>query len=190
MMPLGELTKDDSRNVARSARLKTAEKEESMEICFVPDKDYGRFLTKANLVQKHQGEIVNLHGHVLGHHDGIEFFTIGQRKGLHLSSSKPLYVIELDASSNRVIVGDESALDRDQFHVERCNWIPYDAPPESLEVAAKIRYNHPGTLATVIPNGSGGAAVKLHTPQRAITPGQACVFYQNDLVVGGGWITR
>jgi tRNA-specific 2-thiouridylase len=190
LMPLGELTKDETREVAREAHLKTAEKEESMEICFVPDKDYGKFLEKAHLVEKHRGEIVNLQGQVLGHHDGIEFFTIGQRKGLHISSPKPLYVIELDPTSNRVIVGDETALDRDVFNIERCSWIPYDTPPESIEVTAKIRYNHPGTAATVTPSANGGAKVKLHVPQRAITPGQACVFYQEDLVVGGGWISR
>ena len=190
MFPLGEKTKSDTREVARQCQLKTADKEESMEICFVPDNNYGGFLQQANLVQKHRGEIVDLHGHMLGHHDGIEFYTIGQRKGLGLSSPKPLYVIELDAEHNRVVVGDDSALDRDEFTVERCNWIPFAAPPAQLEVTAKIRYNHPGTPATVTQSGNGAAKVKLHTPQRAITPGQAAVFYQDDLVVGGGWITR
>jgi len=190
LFPLGELTKTDTRCVARQNELKTADKEESMEICFVPDKDYGRFLQQADLVRKHRGEIVNLQGQVLGQHEGIEFYTIGQRKGLGLSSAKPLYVVELDAVNNRVVVGDESALDRDQFFVERCNWIPYETPPDTLEVTAKIRYNHPGTPATVIPQTNGRAEVKLHVPQRAITPGQACVFYQDDLVVGGGWIMR
>jgi len=160
-----------------------------MEICFVPDNDYGRFLQQAKLVERHRGEIVNLQGRVLGHHDGIEFYTIGQRKGLGLSSPKPLYVIELDPGANRVVVGDDSELERDQFIADRCNWIPYDAPPASLEVTAKIRYNHPGTPATVTLIGGERATVKLHTPQRAITPGQAAVFYQDDLVLGGGWIT-
>jgi tRNA-specific 2-thiouridylase len=190
IMPLGELTKSETREVARHCNLKTAEKEESMEICFVPDKDYGKFLAKAGLAEKHKGEIVNLHGQVLGYHEGIELFTIGQRKGLHISSPKPLYVIDLDASQNRVVVGDESALDRDEFNVERCNWIPFNEPPGSLDVLAKIRYNHPGAIATVTPLTDGKAKVKLHQAQRAITPGQACVFYQDDLVVGGGWITR
>ena len=188
LFPLGEMTKTDTRCVARENDLKTADKEESMEICFVPDKDYGRFLQQAKLAEKHRGDIVNLHGQVLGQHEGIEFYTIGQRKGLGLSSPKPLYVIELDAANNRVVVGDDTALDRDEFEVQRCNWIPFDAPPESLEVTAKIRYNHPGTPATVMPQANGGARVKLHEAQRAITPGQACVFYQEDLVVGGGWI--
>jgi tRNA-specific 2-thiouridylase len=190
LFPLGELTKSDTREIARDCDLKTADKEESMEICFVPDKDYGGFLQQANLVQKHPGDIVDVHGRVLGRHDGIEFYTIGQRKGLGLSSPKPLYVVELDAQNNRVIVGDESMLDRAEFRVERCNWIPWDTPPASIEATAKIRYNHPGTAATITPTANGGARVKLHTSQRAITPGQACVFYQDDLVLGGGWIVR
>ncbi len=190
LFPLGEKTKSDTRAVARHCELKTADKEESMEICFVPDNDYGKFLQEANLVQKHRGEIVDLHGRVLGHHAGIEFYTIGQRKGLGISSLRPLYVIELDAQNNRVIVGDDSALDRDEFTVERCNWIPFDKLTAPIEVTAKIRYNHLGTAATVTPLGAGRAKVKLQEPQRAITPGQAAVFYQDDLVVGGGWIMR
>ena len=190
MFPLGEKTKSDTREVARHCNLKTADKEESMEICFVPDNNYGKFLQQANLAEKHRGEIVDLHGHVLGHHDGIEFYTIGQRKGLGITTPKPVYVVELDAENNRVVVGDETALDRDEFIVDRCNWIPFDEPPEQIEVTAKIRYNHPGTAATVLPIDRNRAKVKLHTPQRAITPGQAAVFYQDDLVVGGGWICR
>jgi tRNA-specific 2-thiouridylase len=190
LFPLGEKTKSDTREVARHCNLKTADKEESMEICFVPDNNYGGFLQQANLVQKTRGEIVDVHGHVLGQHDGIAFYTIGQRKGLGISSAKPLYVIELDAENNRVVVGDDSALDRDEFTVQNCNWIPWENPPASIEVTAKIRYNHPGTAATVTPLPQGQARVKLHIAQRAVTPGQAAVFYQDDLVVGGGWITR
>ena len=190
LFPLGDLTKPETREVARSCQLKTADKEESMEICFVPDKNYGAFLTTAGLVQKHRGEIVDTAGRVLGHHDGIEFYTIGQRKGLGISSPKPLYVIDLDPASNRVIVGDDDALDRDEFVVDRCNWIPFDEPPASFEALTKIRYNHPGTDATITPLPHGRARVKLHIPQRAVTPGQACVFYQEDLVLGGGWIAR
>lgn len=190
LMPLGEMTKSDSRDVARQSCLKTADKEESMEICFVPDKDYKRFLTMTDSVQVHRGEIVDLQGNVIGHHDGIEFYTIGQRKGLGLTTPKPVYVVDLDAQNNRVIVGDDSDLERATFRVERCNWIPMEKPEGPLEVSAKIRYNHPGTPATVIPLENGEAEVRLHLPQRAITPGQACVFYQDDLVVGGGWIKR
>jgi len=189
LFPLGEKTKQDTRELARDCQLKTADKEESMEICFVPDKDYGKFLSAANLARRHRGDIVDLRGQVIGRHDGIEFFTIGQRKGLGISSPKPLYVIELDAARNRVVVGDDSALERERFEVERCNWIAFDEPPEEMTVSAKIRYNHPGTSATIRTLPGGGASVTLHQPQRAITPGQACVFYDGDLVVGGGWIT-
>ncbi|MGA2853476.1 MAG: tRNA 2-thiouridine(34) synthase MnmA [Verrucomicrobiota bacterium] len=190
LFPVGGQTKSDTREAARRRNLKTAGKRESMEICFVPDNDYGKFLQSANLVQKHRGEIVDLHGHVLGHHDGIEFYTIGQRKGLRISAPKPLYVIELDSANNRVIVGDDSALDRDEFTATNCNWHPFDKLAGPIEVTAKIRYNHPGTPATVTPTGDGSVSVKLHTAQRAITPGQAAVFYQDDLVVGGGWLAR
>jgi tRNA-specific 2-thiouridylase len=190
IFPLGEKTKSDTREVARHCNLKTADKEESMEICFVPDNNYGGFLQSANLVQKQRGDIVDLHGHVLGKHDGIAFYTIGQRKGLGITTSKPVYVVELDAENNRVVVGDDSALDRDEFIADRCNWHPFDKLTEPIEVTAKIRYNHPGAAATLIPLENNKVKVKLHTPQRAITPGQAAVFYQDDLVVGGGWIMR
>ena len=190
LFPLGEKTKSDTRDVARHCRLKTAEKTESMEICFVPDNDYGKFLQTANLAQSHRGEIVDAAGRVLGHHDGIEFYTVGQRKGLGITSPTPLYVLDLEPETNRVVVGDDSALARDTFRVNPCNWIPFDQLEGPLEVTAKIRYNHPGTSATLTPTGYGRAEVKLHEPQRAITPGQAAVFYQDDLVVGGGWIER
>jgi tRNA-uridine 2-sulfurtransferase len=188
LFPLGDLRKQETRDVAREARLKTAEKPESMEICFVPDNDYGRFLEQARLVQRHRGDIVDLTGRVLGQHDGIEFYTIGQRRGLRVASERPLYVIDLDPEHNRVIVGDDEALQQDAFVVDRCNWIPFDQPSAPVEVTARIRYNHPGIGATVTPLPQGRASVRLHQPQRAVTPGQACVFYQDDLVVGGGWI--
>ncbi|HEV2455954.1 MAG TPA: tRNA 2-thiouridine(34) synthase MnmA [Verrucomicrobiae bacterium] len=190
MFPLGEKTKSDTRAVARHCNLKTADKEESMEICFVPDNNYGGFLQQANLVQKHRGDIVDLRGQVLGHHDGIEFYTIGQRRGLGITTPEPVYVVELDAENNRVVVGDGAALDRAEFTASNCNWIPFDRLKEPIEVTAKIRYNHPGAPATVSPSENGCVKVKLHSPQRAITPGQAAVFYQDDLVVGGGWIAR
>lgn len=190
MFPLGEKTKSDTREVARHCHLKTADKVESMEICFVPDNDYGGFLRQSKLVENTRGDIVDIHGRVLGQHEGVAFYTIGQRKGLGISSAKPLYVVELDAGRNRVVVGDDSLLARAEFTVRDCNWIPWETPPANCEVTVKIRYNHPGTAATVTFLDSGRAQVKLTEPQRAITPGQAAVFYQEDLVVGGGWICR
>jgi tRNA-specific 2-thiouridylase len=190
MFPLGEKTKSDTREVARGCQLKTADKEESMEICFVPDNDYGGFLQKAGLAKPHRGDIVDLQGRVLGQHEGIEFYTIGQRRGLRIAAPNPLYVVDLDVANNRVIVGGEADLARDAFYVSRCNWIPFDSPAEPLEVTVKIRYNHAGTPARVTPLGNGRAEVKLAESRRAVTPGQAAVFYQDDVVVGGGWIER
>jgi tRNA-uridine 2-sulfurtransferase len=189
MFPLGEKTKSDTREVARNCQLKTADKEESMEICFVPDNDYGRFLRQAKLVEKHRGEIVDVHGKVLGHHEGIEFYTIGQRKGLGVAAPRPLYVLELDAARNRVIVGDDAAaLEKQEFVAERCNWIAFDTLAGPTEATVKIRYNHSGAPGTLIPQSDGRVSVKLHAPQRAVTPGQAAVFYTDELVLGGGWI--
>ena len=190
LFPLGELTKSDSREVARDCSLRTADKEESMEICFVPDNDYRGFLTQSKLVGVDPGDIVDLQGKVLGRHDGVAFYTIGQRRGLGLSSPEPLYVLELDAKLNRVVVGPVDALDKPSFIIDRCNWIPFEHLKEPIEVTAKIRYNHPGTLAVVTPLEGQRARVDLSVPQRAITPGQACVLYQDDLVVGGGWILK
>lgn len=190
IFPLGEKTKADTRGVARHCQLKTADKEESMEICFVPDNDYGGFLQEAGLVASHRGEIRDLNGRTLGFHNGIEFFTIGQRRGLGISAAAPLYVVDLDPRTNRVIVGDESHLEKSTFFVDRCNWVPFETPCGPLKVTTKIRYNHPGAVALVTPLENGRAKVELQIPQRAITPGQAAVFYDDDLVVGGGWIAR
>ena len=126
----------------------------------------------------------------MGRHQGIEFFTIGQRRGLRIAAPAPLYVLDLDPARNRVVVGPASELARDSFTLERCNWIPWEAPAGPVEAVVKIRYNHPGTPAVVTPLEGGRARVKLREPQRAITPGQAGVVYQDDLVLGGGWIER
>jgi len=190
VFPLGDLTKEKSRELASKYNLKTARKQESQEICFVPDGDYARFLSKSGLTTEQKGEIVDLSGKVLGYHQGVHLFTIGQRKGIKIPAPKPYYVVDIDVENNRIIVGDQQDLVSDRLKVERCNWIMFENPPPKLEVIAKIRYNHPGAPATVIPQQDGTAEVRFHTPQRAITPGQACVFFIDDLVVGGGWIAR
>ena len=184
LMPVGDLSKDETRAIAAKLGLKTATKVESQEICFVPDKDYGRFLQESAHVPDRPGEIVTTAGKVIGAHSGVQYFTIGQREGLKLGGQKtPLYVVALDAAKNRVIVGPAPELLRTEFKVTNSSWLAIEPPTGPVEVTVKIRYNHPGCPATV-----EQGIVKLHEPQRAITPGQAAVFYQDDLVLGGGWI--
>jgi tRNA-specific 2-thiouridylase len=162
---------------------------DSQEICFVPDKDYGRFLRDGAKLPDNKGEIVLKNGQVLGHHDGIQYFTIGQREGLRLGGQPtPLYVVALDAATNRVIVGPAEDLFRGEFEVANLNWLSIDAPAEPLEVTVKIRYNHKGCPAVLERAGGERVRVRLIEPQRAVTPGQAAVFYRDDLVIGGGWI--
>lgn len=190
LMPLGHQTKAQTRQQALRLGLATATKDQSMEICFAAGLDYARFLLEQQLVAPHPGQIVDLQGRVLGQHEGIEFFTIGQRKGLRVAMGRPVYVVDLDPATNRVIVGDAAALERAELFLERCNWLTAEAPTGPLEVTAQIRYRHRAAPATVTPLGGGWAHVRFHQPQRAVTPGQACVLYQDDVVVGGGWIAR
>jgi tRNA-specific 2-thiouridylase len=188
VFPLGEMSKDEVRAVAQRVGLKTSGKAESQEVCFVPENDYRRFLRESAGVKDHRGEIVTRAGKVLGHHAGIHHFTIGQREGLNLGGlPRPVYVVELEAATNRVVVGEADELLRDSFEVANCVW-HVAAPAEPLEVTVKPRHQHPGARAFVQALAGNRARVRLPEPQRAITPGQAAVFYREDLVVGGGWI--
>ena len=189
MFPIGNMTKGETRAIAKEIGLKTYGKEESQEVCFVPENDYRRFLRESANMPDRKGEIVTREGRVLGHHNGIHNFTIGQREGLNLGGlPRPLYVIELEASSNRVIVGAAEELLRNEFEVANCVWHVAETG-KPIEVAVKPRHQHPGCRAVVEREDGGRAKVRLSEPQRAITPGQAAVFYQDDLVVGGGWIS-
>jgi tRNA-specific 2-thiouridylase len=191
LTPLGGMSKPAIREIARSLGLKVADKADSQEICFVPGNDYKAFL-RSHLGQEefHPGGIYDLEGNFLGEHEGIEMFTIGQRKGLPGGSAQPRYVVDLDPETNRVIVGSAEDLVSDDFEVDQVNWmLPRDSD-EPLEVTVKIRYSHPGTGATVTPLENGRARIQLHEPQKAVTPGQAAVIYDGDVVVGGGWICR
>lgn len=188
IFPLGNLNKSLTRNIAEKYNLKTATKQESQEICFVPDGDYAGFLEKSGYLEKNPGEIVDLNGRVLGRHNGIQYFTIGQRKGIKIAASKPLYVVKIDAVNNRVVVGSAEDLTKSSLIIERCNWISFERLDKELEVIAKIRYNHTGAKALVKPIDENRAIVEFYESQRAITPGQACVLYKDDVVIGGGWI--
>jgi tRNA-specific 2-thiouridylase len=194
LTPLGTMTKPQIRDIAHSLGLKVADKVDSQEICFVPGNDYKAFL-RAHLGEDefHRGEIYDVAGNFLGEHDGIEMFTIGQRRGLPGGSPRPRYVVDLDPATNRVIVGDADDLVCEDFEIDRVNWhnvAGIGDPGRSFEATVKIRYNHPGTRATVTPLENDRARVRLHDPQRAVTPGQAAVIYDDDVVLGGGWICR
>ncbi|MEI6084780.1 MAG: tRNA 2-thiouridine(34) synthase MnmA [Verrucomicrobiota bacterium] len=188
LFPLGEMTKPEVRAIAQEIGLKTYGKQESQEVCFVPENDYRKFLRETAGVTDNRGEIVTKAGKVLGHHAGIHNFTIGQREGLNLGGQpRPLYVLELVPATNRVVVGSSDELLRDSFEVENCVW-QGTAPESPLEITVKPRHQHPGARAFVQALAGNRAVVRLPEPQRAITPGQAAVFYCDDLVVGGGWI--
>jgi tRNA-specific 2-thiouridylase len=173
--------------------LKVAYKIDSQEICFVPGNDYKAFL-RSHLGENefHRGEIYDVDGNFISEHDGIEMFTIGQRKGLPGGSPRPRYVVDLDPATNRVVVGDADDLVCDEFEIDRVNWHPITAGADhgAFEATVKIRYNHPGTVATITPLENERARVRLHEPQRAVTPGQAAVIYNGQVVLGGGWICR
>jgi tRNA-specific 2-thiouridylase len=207
LTPLGKMTKPQIREIAHSLGLKVADKVDSQEICFVPGNDYKAFL-RSHLGENefHRGEIYDVAGNFLGEHNGIELFTIGQRKGLPGGSPRPRYVVDLDPATNRVIVGDADDLVTDEFEIDQVNWHPVTRMgyrnheqtagvidfgySQEIEVTVKIRYSHPGTRATLTQLEDGRAHVRLHDPQRAVTPGQAAVFYDGDIVLGGGWICR
>jgi len=194
LTPLGGITKPEIRQIAHSLGLKVADKIDSQEICFVPGNDYKAFLrSHLDETEFRCGEIYDVDGNFLGEHHGIELFTIGQRKGLPGGSPRPRYVVDLDPKTNRVIVGDGDDLLCDEFEIDRVNWHPVadtDNVGSSFEATVKIRYSHPGTPATVTPLGNDRARVRLHESQRAVTPGQAAVIYDDDVVLGGGWICR
>jgi len=194
--PLGELSKEEVRAIAHRAALPVADKPESMELCFVPNGNYVQFIhayaSESKLpVASGDGEIVTESGEVLGRHNGIHNFTIGQRKGLGFSAGKPLYVLAIERESNRVIVGDDDSLRTTTFEIENVNWVCIAEPAAPVRAAVKIRHKHEPSLATVEALPGAHARIIFDTPQRAVTPGQAAVFYDREslqAVLGGGWI--
>lgn len=196
VFPLGDLEKEQVRDIARRYNLAVAEKDESQEICFVPDGDYAAFVERHSneIVEQRRefspGEIVDVDGKKLGNHPGIHCYTIGQRRGLGIAHTAPLYVLELRPEDNTVVVGERGRLRKRLCRITGPNWISIPDLTEPVRVQAKIRSRHEAAPATISPMRDGGVKVMFEEPQTAITPGQACVFYQGEVVVGGGWISR
>src|ERR1700677_1987005 len=193
LFPLGEMQKSAVRQMAAEAGLAVAQKSDSQEICFIPGGDYNAFL-KAYLDEQNEalpdtaGELVSTSGEVIGHHEGIQSFTVGQRKGLGLTSPNPLYVLAIHPDSNQVTVGSDDGLFSRELFANRLNWISIPGLAEPIRVRVKVRHRHAPAMATLTRVDDHTVHALFDEPQRAITPGQSAVFYQEDEVVGGGWI--
>lgn len=189
IFPLGDYTKSDIRRMAKTFGLNVAEKEESQEICFVPDNDYGDFIRKRLDADRIEGgEIVTTDGNIIGRHKGLPFYTIGQRKGLGVSYEKPLYVSEIDVENNRLVVGENDSIMRKGVIVENVNWSIITPRDSSFRALVQIRYRHHASEAEITLIDNNTVKVIFDELQRAITPGQAAVFYLEDTLIGGGWI--
>ena len=186
--PIGELSKDAVRDVARRLGLPVAEKPDSQEICFVPDGDYAAFIERKTGDLESGGDIVTAAGEVLGRHHGVHRFTIGQRKGLGIAAPAPMYVLQLRPEEKAVVVGPRPELERTRLTASNVNWIAGTPPAGPLRVAAQIRHRHQPAAGTVSALDNNRASLEFDAPVLAITPGQAVVFYCDDDVVGGGWI--
>ncbi len=189
--PLGGLHKQQTRGLAQEYGLEIADKPDSQDICFVPNGSYTSVIEKLRPNAFIAGDIVHIDGKLLGHHRGIAYYTRGQRRGLGISSSDPLYVVRTDATTNQVIVGPESALAESVVYVSELNWLGSEDKEElknGLKVSVKLRSTTNPTSATIYLEENNSLKVLLEEPQRAITPGQACVIYDGERILGGGWI--
>lgn len=194
--PLGEMVKSEVREIIRKADAVTADKAESQEICFVPDGKYSEFIDR---YLEHEGraaevpeggEIVNTSGEVVGTHTGIHRYTIGQRRGLGIAHERPLYVVKIERAKNRILVGEAEDLDTGEFFAKGVNWIAFETPTEPVRAKVKVRYRHDPVMATIHPLADERARIVFDEPQRAVTPGQATIFYNGEEVVGGGWVMK
>lgn len=188
LFPLGEFRKEEVRKKALQLGLRVHDKPESQEICFIQEPSYHSFLTERLKESIDSGPILNKDGKVLGRHQGLPFYTIGQRRGLRLAKGKPLYVIGIDREKNALVVGEEKDAYSNTFRVDSVNWIVPHKITSSMNAQVKIRYNHPGSEAILSLRGDNEVEVRFQSPQKAITPGQAAVFYDEETVMGGGWI--
>lgn len=189
LMPAGQYTKDQIREIADNIHLSVAAKPDSQEICFIPDHDYAKFIRENSDEELPEGNFVDLDGNVLGRHKGITHYTIGQRKGLNLSMKRPVFVVEIRRPSNEVVLGDSGDVFSDTLRCDSLNWMAVDGlHGGEMQVTAKIRYSHKGAACTIKEAEDGVVECVFDEPQRAVTPGQAVVFYDGDYVIGGGVI--
>jgi tRNA-specific 2-thiouridylase len=184
LFPLGELSKDRARKIAAELGLPTNRRSESQDVCFIPDNDYRSFI--AQHISFQSGDIIDIKGKLLGQHEGLAQYTVGQRQGLGLNSGEPLYVIELDAAHNRLVVGSKDQLLHSVVLASQLNWVSGKAPDGPISIKAKVRYKAPEVAGELYLNE--GAELRFEEPQQAIAPGQSVVFYQDDFVLGGGII--
>lgn len=188
MFPLGDLNKTETRKMAAELGLSVANKPESQEICFVPNDDYKTFLAEKAPAMLTPGNIINTAGEILGKHKGLALYTIGQRKGLGIAAKQPLYVLKLDQTNNSVVVGFEDEIFSQELIATDLNFLLFDKLTVAMEVKAKVRYAAKEASAFIVPLDGDKVRVIFKDKQRAITPGQAVVFYQDDIVIGGGTI--
>lgn len=188
LFPLAGMEKEAVRKIAKDYDLPVATKPDSQEICFVPDKDYVGFIEKYTGQKSSKGNFIDQNGNILGEHGGILRYTIGQRKGLGISLGKPMYVTAIDKAANTVTLGEEGSQYKSSLVAENLNFIPFDFPRREMAVEAKVRYQAKPAKAKLIPIDNSKVLVEFETPQRSVTPGQAVVFYEGDLIIGGGTI--
>jgi tRNA-uridine 2-sulfurtransferase len=188
LFPVGDLEKAEVRRIARERELPTADKAESQEICFVPDGDYAAFVERQAGSADRSGPIVDTAGRAVGRHAGVHRFTVGQRRGLGLTTERPRYVLAVEPTTATIVVGDDEELLNDRLSARDVNWLSLREPSQEIRARVRIRYRHAEADATIRPLGEGRVEIRFDRPQRAITPGQAAVFYQDDVCLGGGWI--
>lgn len=188
LMPLGDISKDMTREIAAKHHFSVAAKPDSQEICFVPDKDYAKFIENYTGIQSVPGNFIDKSGQILGTHKGIRYFTVGQRKGLGIAFGKPMFVSKIDPASNEVTLGEEQEIFKTALTAGNLNYIEIPSLEGSIEIQAKIRYSAQPAAAILSPLTENTVKVLFEQPQRAITPGQSVVFYRGDSVVGGGTI--
>ena len=188
LFPVGDIDKSEVRRIARERGLPVADKAESQEICFVPDGDYAAFVERQAAPADRSGPIVDTSGHEIGRHAGVHRFTVGQRRGLGLQAARPRYVLAVRPASATVVVGEEQELLSDRLRVREVNWLSRPAPGREIRAGVRIRHRHTAAMASIRPLADGEVDVAFDTPQRAITPGQAAVFYEAEVCLGGGWI--